>query len=95
RMHLFNVKVLNLYEELAQIRRMGFSTVRLQLTRQTPEQVQRIVRLFVEAWEQLSEGKKGSWTSEEGRADLAALFPDGFTKGHFFRGVLQGRNYGD
>ncbi|MFZ3131109.1 MAG: DUF3656 domain-containing protein, partial [Desulfosporosinus sp.] len=42
RMHLFNVKVLNLYEELAQIRRMGFSTVRLQLTRQTPEQVQRI-----------------------------------------------------
>ena len=40
RMHLFNVKILNLYEELAQIRRMGFSTVRLQLTRQTPGQVQ-------------------------------------------------------
>jgi putative protease len=88
RMHLFNVKVLNLYEELAQIRRMGFSTIRLQLTRQTPEQVQRIVRLFVEAWENLNEGKRASWTSEEGMADLASLFPDGFTKGHFFRGVL-------
>lgn len=88
RMHLFNVKVLNLYEELAQIRRMGFSTIRLQLTRQTPEQVQRIVRLFVEAWENLNEGKRASWTSEEGMADLAFLFPDGFTKGHFFRGVL-------
>ncbi len=88
RMHLFNVKVLNLYEELAQIRRMGFSTIRLQLTRQTPGQVERIVRLFVEAWDILNEGKRASWTSEEGMADLASLFPDGFTKGHFFRGVL-------
>ncbi|HBP64707.1 MAG TPA: hypothetical protein DD730_10615 [Desulfosporosinus sp.] len=88
RMHLFNVKVLNLYEELAQIRRMGFSTVRLQLTRQTPEQVASIVRVFVEAWDKLYEGKKSAWTSEEGMADLVSLFPDGFTKGHFFRGVL-------
>lgn len=88
RMHLFNVKILNLYEELAQIRRMGFSTIRLQLTRQTPGQVERIVRLFVEAWDQAYEGKKSSWTSEEGMADLTSLFPDGFTKGHFFRGVL-------
>ena len=87
-MHLFNVKVLNLYEELAQIRRMGFSTVRLQLTRQTPEQVERIVGVFVEAWDKLYEGKKSAWTSEEGMADLVSLFPDGFTKGHFFRGVL-------
>ncbi len=88
RMHLFNIKLLNLYGELAQIRRMGFSTIRLQLTRQTPEQVQRIVRLFVEAWDRLSEGKKTAWMPEEGMADLASLFPDGFTKGHFFRGVL-------
>jgi len=88
RMHLFNVKILNLYEELAQIRRMGISTIRLQLTRQTPRQVQQIVRLFVEAWDSLNEGKRASWRSEEGTAELASLFPDGFTKGHFFRGVL-------
>ena len=88
RMHLFNVKVLNLYEELAQIQRMGVSTLRLQLTRQTPEQVERIVRVFVEAWDKLYEGKKSAWTAEEGMADLVSLFPDGFTKGHFFRGVL-------
>lgn len=88
RMHLFNVKILNLYEELAQIRRMGFSTIRLQLTRQTPQQVERIVRVFVEAWDNLYEGKKSAWTSQEGMSDLVSLFPDGFTKGHFFRGVL-------
>ena len=88
RMHLFNVKILNLYEELAQIRRLGVATVRLQLTRQTPSQVKQIVRLFVEAWDSLHVGKKTSWTSDEGMAELAALFPEGFTKGHFFRGVL-------
>jgi putative protease len=88
RMHLFNVKILNLYEELAQIRRLGVSTVRLQLTRHTPEQVRQIVRLFVESWDLLNESKKPSWTAEEGMAELNALFQGGFTKGHFFRGVL-------
>lgn len=87
-MHLFNVKILNLYEELAQIQRMGVTTVRLQLTRQTPGQVRQIVRLFVEAWDRINEGKKASWMSEEGMAELGSLFPKGFTKGHFFRGVL-------
>jgi len=88
RMHLFNVKILNLYEELAQIQRMGFSTIRLQLTRETPAQVERIVRLFVEAWDKAYEGGKKSSCTSEGMGDLASLFPDGFTKGHFFRGVL-------
>jgi len=88
RMHLFNVKILNLYEELAQIRRMGISTVRLQLTRQTPGQVRQIVRLFNEAWDTLNVSKKNVWTSNEGMAELTSLFPEGFTKGHFFRGVL-------
>ncbi|GAB6156520.1 DUF3656 domain-containing protein [Desulfosporosinus burensis] len=88
RMHLFNVKILNLYEELAQIRRMGVSTVRLQLTRQSPSQVRQIVRLFSEAWDILQGGKRGAVTSDEGMNELGALFPEGFTKGHFFRGVL-------
>lgn len=88
RMHLFNVKILNLYEELTQIRRMGISTLRLQLTRQSPEQVYPIVRLFSEAWDTINAGKKTAWTAEKGMADLTALFPGGFTKGHFYRGVL-------
>lgn len=87
-MHLFNVKILNLYEELTQIRRMGISTLRLQLTRQSPEQVYPIVRLFSEAWDTINAGKKTAWTAEKGMADLTALFPGGFTKGHFYRGVL-------
>ncbi|MBC2723307.1 U32 family peptidase [Desulfosporosinus sp.] len=88
RMHLFNVKTLNLYEELAQIRRMGFSTIRLQLTRQTPAQVRQTVRLFNEAWDALNVNKKGIGTPNDGMSELTSLFPEGFTKGHFFRGVI-------
>ncbi|MDQ7092099.1 U32 family peptidase [Desulfosporosinus sp. PR] len=88
RMHLFNVKLLNLYEELPQIKRMGVSNIRLQLTRQSPEQVRQIVRIFLEAWDGLQLGKRALWTPDEGMAELSALFPQGFTKGHFFRGVL-------
>jgi U32 family peptidase len=88
RMHLYNVKLLNLYEELPQLKRMGVSTIRLQLTRQSPEEVRKIVRLFLEAWDALQLGKRSLWTPDEGMEEFTSIFPQGFTKGHFFRGVL-------
>lgn len=103
RMHLFNVKVLNLYAELPQIRRWGFSAVRLQMTRQTPEQVRQVVSLFRVAWEEQENQEKqrednvdkmdkidkiNDGPAEKEMRKLASLFPAGFTKGHFFRGVL-------
>ncbi|AFM39240.1 collagenase-like protease [Desulfosporosinus acidiphilus SJ4] len=88
RMHLYNVKVLNLYEELPQLKRMGVSNIRLQLTRQSSEQVKRIIRLFLEAWNTQQLGKRTQWTADEGMAELTSMFAQGFTKGHFFRGVL-------
>ncbi|MFZ3372885.1 MAG: U32 family peptidase, partial [Desulfitobacteriaceae bacterium] len=89
RMHLFNVKRLNLFQELSQIKGMGITTIRLQLTRHTPQQVGQVVALFNQAWQQ-------NWLTskldvpdyEEGRKTLDALFQGGYTKGHFFRGVI-------
>jgi putative protease len=89
RMHLFNVKRLNLYQELGLVKEMGIKTIRLQLTRYTPRQVKQIVTLFHQAWHQLWLGSKTEvFDYEEGKAILEALFPDGYTKGHFFRGVI-------
>lgn len=88
RMHLFNIKTLNLYEELAQIRRLGVASLRIQLIRQTPAQVRQIVSLFNESWQVLNESDKLLWRPEDGMAELESIFPKGFTKGHFFRGVL-------
>jgi Collagenase and related proteases len=89
RMHLFNAKRLNLYQELGQIKEMGIKTIRLQLTRYTPQQVKQVVTLFNQTWQQLWLGSNtGVFDYGEGKEVLAALFPDGYTKGHFFRGVI-------
>ncbi|HWQ70874.1 MAG TPA: U32 family peptidase [Desulfitobacteriaceae bacterium] len=89
RMHLFNVKRLNLYQELGLIKEMGIKTVRLQLSRHTPRQVKQVVSVFNQAWQQLWLGSKADvFAYEEGKAVLETLFPDGYTKGHFFRGVI-------
>lgn len=89
RMHLFNVKLLNLYEELDSIAGMGIRSIRLQLLRETPEQVGKIVSVFAEGWPRASvQEKKARNNVDHGAELLTSMFRDGFTKGHFFRGVL-------
>jgi len=89
RMHLFNVKRLNLFHELPQIREMGITTIRLQLSRYKSPEVKQVVTLFNEAWQQIGLKPQAEISvCREGGAVLEALFPAGYTKGHFFRGVI-------
>ncbi|MHB1654421.1 MAG: DUF3656 domain-containing U32 family peptidase [Desulfitobacteriaceae bacterium] len=89
RMHLFNVKCLNLYSELGHIAGLGIKNIRLQLSRSDAKQVSEVVRLFVGAWQGKSmPAKRPEQEIESGMRALGALYPEGFTKGHFFRGVL-------
>lgn len=92
RMHLFNSKTLNLYPALAQIAQSGIGTIRLQLNRATEEQIRRVVPLFQTRWKELVSGRdKGGEREvreEEVMAEMEKCFPEGFTKGHFFRGVI-------
>lgn len=89
RMHLFNVKRLSLYQELEPLARMGVASVRLHLVREKPHEVLEVVKLFAAAWEKIAAGRKPDPAQiADGAAALEKLFPDGFTKGHFFRGVL-------
>ncbi|MHB1405736.1 MAG: peptidase U32 family protein, partial [Desulfitobacteriaceae bacterium] len=89
RMHLFNVKRLNLYQELEQLAGMGVASVRLQLVRENPKEVLEVVKLFTVAWDKIMAGRKLDPAEiAAGSAALEGMFTDGFTKGHFFRGVL-------
>jgi putative protease len=89
RMHLFNVKRLNLFQELVQIKEIGISTIRLQLSRHTAAEAGKVVALFNEAWQQTWAKTKAEPTIwGEGSVVLEEMFPAGFTKGHFFRGVI-------
>lgn len=89
RMHLFNAKRLNLYKELGEIAKMGVTNIRLQLNRATPEQIRDTVRVFLEGWEKaLQEEKITEEQAVHVSSYLGARFPEGFTKGHYFRGIL-------
>ncbi|CAA7599965.1 Peptidase U32 [Acididesulfobacillus acetoxydans] len=88
RMHLFNVKILNLYGELGQIAAMGIKKIRLQLVRSDRERVRQVVSLFRAAWEKGDPEKQDAKDVEKNLQALAGLYPQGFTKGHFFRGIL-------
>ncbi|HVJ48320.1 DUF3656 domain-containing U32 family peptidase [Desulfitobacterium sp.] len=89
RMHLFNARSLNLYKELGEIAKMGIGNIRLQLNRATPEQIRDTVRVFLEGWEKALHGEQITEQElEHVSAYLAERFPEGFTKGHYFRGIL-------
>lgn len=89
RMHLYNVKRLNLYKELGSIAKMGITNIRLQLDRATPVQIRDTIRVFLEGWESALHGDRISeGQAEEVRNYLEERYPEGFTKGHFFRGIL-------
>lgn len=89
RMHIFNAKRLNLLTELAKIADMGTKNIRLELHRSSPAQVESTVKIFKKVWAEGAQGKNSeSLKIEEAMENLKALYPEGFTKGHFYRGVL-------
>jgi putative protease len=89
RLHIFNAKRLNLVAELAKIAEAGVTHIRLELPRASAVQAQKTVGIFKNLWTEAAGGKiTGPESLEEAVRQLAGLYPEGFTKGHFYRGVL-------
>lgn len=87
RMHIFNARRLNLVTELATIADMGIKNIRLELLRVTPLQAELTTKIFKGLWnEKLSSISRDRIL--DGMRELEDIYPDGFTKGHFYRGVL-------
>jgi putative protease len=80
RMHIFNSRRLHLAAGLAELAATGLRAVRLDLLRVTLAQAERAAEYYLEAWE------RGGAAAERA-ARLEAAFPEGFTKGHYYRGV--------
>jgi putative protease len=88
RMHIFNAKRLNLITELAKIADRGQRSIRLELPRATLFQVENTVQIFKKLWIEAAKGKISKENTDEAIKNLDILYPEGFTRGHFFRGVL-------
>lgn len=89
RMHILNAKRLNLLTDLPKIAGFGIRNIRLELTRGSLVQTENTVRIFKKIWTEINRSKSiPPETIDESAKQLDNYFKEGFTKGHFYRGVL-------
>jgi len=89
RMHIFNAKRLNLVTDLNKIADTGITNIRLELHRASLTQAQSTVSIFKSLWREAVTGTIIKQEKiEEAMKHLEKMYPEGFTKGHFYRGVL-------
>lgn len=88
RMHIFNARKLNLLTELDKVAEMNIKNIRLELINANERQTQKCVEIFREAWAFGVRKKTDEKALANAMSELDQLFGEGFTKGHFYRGVL-------
>lgn len=88
RMHIFNSRRLNLLTELDKIADTGIRSIRLELVRAEPPQAEKTIKIFKDVWENREASLQDVTKTGDYMKKLESLFPEGFTKGHFYRGVL-------
>lgn len=88
RMHLFNPKELCLMENLLEILTLDLASLRIEGQTRPPEQLTKIVRTYREVLDQYQDNVLPTGRLAEAKQYLATFTPAGFTKGHYFRGVV-------
>jgi len=86
RQYVFNSRALCLMEDLDRILALQPASIRIEAIRPGTERLGSIVRLYREAIDQIATG--GRPELERYRDQLAEISGVGFTKGHYYRGVL-------
>jgi len=85
RMHIFNSVDLCMLHEVDSLAGAGLSVLRIEARREGPEYAEAVVRAYRAALDQLHGRNRNSLPACDA---LARLSPAGFTRGHYFRGVL-------
>ncbi|HEX3015650.1 MAG TPA: DUF3656 domain-containing protein [Desulfobacteria bacterium] len=88
RMYVFNAKELNLVEHLAKIIALGVNSLRLELKKDSPDYVTQVTQIYRQEIDRYQNNSHGYTPNLENIEKLAKLRPDGYTKGHYFRGVV-------
>jgi len=88
RMYLYNSKDLCLVEHLSSFLDLGLNSLRIEAGNRDAVYVGGVVRLYREALDRATEGLKDERFFAQIKERLAKFSPEGFTKGHYFRGVL-------
>lgn len=87
RMHIFNSRDLCVIEDIGDLAAAGVGALRIEARREGPDYVRDVVRAYSAVLERLPEvfnEEKSALLKDS----LAKYSPTGFTKGHYYRGVL-------
>lgn len=87
RMHIFNSRDLCVIEDIGSLTRAGVSALRIEARREGAEYVRDVVRAYRSAMEPSPKAREEERISGL-KETLAKYSPEGFTKGHYYRGVL-------
>ena len=87
RMHIFNAKTLNLLPNIRELIHAGVGILRIEAKREEPYWVSKVVKVYQQELRRLRNADNVYQPLEESMAVLSELAPEGFTKGHYFRGV--------
>lgn len=89
RMTVYNARELCLIEFLDEILEAGYNNLRLELRYAETEGVKRITSIYRLACEMWLAGEWDKRTGKKTWEELAEISPQGLTRGHYLRGVLQ------
>lgn len=87
-MHLFNSRELCLIDSLDELLNSSVTAIRIDARLHKPESIKIIVRLYGEALDRIANHSYTQDFGERAKRELARFAPQGFTKGHFYRGVV-------
>lgn len=89
RMHLFNPKELCLLEHLPRFAAAGISVLRIEGARYSPQAVGKITRTYCRLRDEMAAGRWPEADLTRLQESLQPFSPAGFTKGHYYRGILE------
>lgn len=88
RMHIFNSRELCVVDQVPVLSRAGLTRLRIDGRLKTPSDITRMTVVYRRVLDDWMRQPDQFEVPERARKELAALSPEGLTRGHYFRGVL-------
>lgn len=87
-MHIFNSRELCMVDNMDGLLKAGVSALRIDARLRDAESTEAVVRIYREALDRVLNDAYNQEFCDRAKDELARYTPHGFTKGHYFRGVI-------
>lgn len=88
RMHIFNSRDLCLLDSVGMLAGAGVRVIRVEARKERPAYIEHVVAAYRRIIDRYLRGGRYSGQLDDEKEKLARFSPDGFTRGHYYRGVV-------